>query len=164
MSFFKGVEDARYGAGGVYFLANKGPTFNKGETVEEWVPALYVVEIKQLITMTSRKKDDLFIVEALIIKSDCPERKVGMSCSWVVNLKQDAALGNIKGFIAAANGIEPTDEEKVNAEVTEEACTLAVSKDQPLAGIKLGLECTMIKTKAQKLFTLHRWSPMDQAA
>lgn len=158
MGFFDGIRNARVGVGGVYFLANKGP--NHTEEKPQWLPAFYTVEIKRLITMTSRKRDDLFIVEALIIESDCPERQPGMVASWVVNLKQDAALGNIKGFLAAANGISPTDEERVNSEITEEVCELAVSDLQPLAGVRVRLECTVIQTKAGNPFTLHRWSPI----
>lgn len=159
--FFKGVEESKVGLGGIYFLANRGP----GHTDKEpnWLPALYTVEIVKLITMTSRKKDDLFILEAKILESDCAERKPGMTASWVVNLKQDAALGNIKGFIAAANGIDPGDESAVNEAVTEEVCELAVSEDQPLAGEKVRLECVMIKTREGKPFTLHRWSPYKEA-
>lgn len=158
--FFGGVETAKYGSGGVYFLCNKGPSYKDGKTADQWTPALYQVEVVELTTMTSRKKDDLFIVEGKIIKSDCPERKVGMKCSWIVNLAQDAALGNIKGFIAAANGIDPTNEEEVNANVDEAACDVAVSEDQPMRGQLVDLECVMIETKAGKPFTLHRWSPV----
>jgi hypothetical protein len=162
MGFFKNIESAKVGLGGIYFLANKG----EGHTEKEpkWIPASYDLEILKITTMTSRKKDDLFIVECKIIKSDCPERKAGISASWVVNLKQDAAMGNIKGFIAAANGIDPSDEEAVNEAVTEEVCELAVSNDQPLAGNKIHLECIMIKTRENKDFTLHRWSPAAEAA
>lgn len=158
--FFGGVEDAKVGSGGIYFLANKGPKFTDGKKVDQFTPALYEVEIKRVLTMTSRKKDDLFIVEAKIVNSDCPERKPGMTCSWVVNMKQDAALGNIKGFIAAANGIDPSDEAKTDEAVTEEVCDLAVGEDQPLAGLKVGLECVMIETKKGDPFTLHRWMPI----
>lgn len=162
MSFFKGIKDAKVGAGGVYFLARKGPNYT--DEKPEWLPAFYKVKIKSVITMTSRKKDDLFIVEGQITESNCAERPVGQTASWVVNMKQDAALGNIKGFIAAVNGIDPANTDAVNENVTEEVCELAVSKEQPLADNEVKLECTMIKTKENKDFTLHRWSPVEMAA
>ena len=142
MGLFSGIESAKVGAGGVYFLAG-----------------LYKVRIVKVTTINSRKKDDLFIVEAKILESDNKDRKVGSSCSWVVNLKQDAALGNIKGFVAAANGIDPTDEDTVNKEVTEEAVEYVCSDDNPLKDVELNLECTAIKTRAGGDFTLHKWSP-----
>jgi hypothetical protein len=143
MSLFRGVEDAQVGGGGIYFL-----------------PGLYEVEIEKVFTMRSRKDDDLFIVETKILKSDNPERKVGTSCSWVVNLKQDAALGNIKAFIGAANGIEGTEKERLNEEITEAVCEFVCGEDNPLAGVRLGLQCTNILTKAKKDFTKHWWSPV----
>ncbi len=159
--FFAGIEDASVTAGGVYFLANKGPEHT--DENPKWEPALYVVEVLRLITMVSRKKEDLFILEGKIIESDNPERKAGMTSSWVVNLKQDAALGNIKGCIAALNGIEPSDKDTVDANVTEEVCELAVDDSQPLAGTLVGLQCTMIKTKKNTDFTLHTWMPLVEA-
>ena len=159
MGLFSGIAGAKVGQGGVYFVANKGP----GHTDETpaWEPAQYRVQIKKIEVINSRKGDDLFIVEAKVLESDCPERKAGVSASWVVNLKQDAALGNIKGFIAAANGIDPGNEEEVNEAVTEEVCELVVGKDQPLAGDEIALTCVMIKTRAGKDFTLHQWKPVE---
>ena len=125
----------------------------------------YIVEVIKCFTMTSRKKDDLFIVETLILESDNGERKPGTKASWCVNFKQDAALGNIKGFVAACNGIKPTDNERVNDEITDEICEFAVDeKDNPLAGVKLKLVCVNKKTKEDKDFTVHMWDPIEEAA
>lgn len=144
MGLFTGIEDAKISAGGVYF-----------------VEGLYRVEILKVTTLVSRTKENLFIVETEILSSTSSERKVGTSCSWVVNLKQDAALGNIKAFIAAANGIDPADAEQVKNEITEEVVEFACSEDNPLAGTELNLECVPIKTKAKKDFTLHKWTPVE---
>ena len=142
MGLFTGIEDAQVGQGGVYFLEGK-----------------YLVEIVKVMTLNSRKKEDLFIVEAKILKSSNPERKVGITASWIVNLKHDAALGNIKGFVAAANGISPSDKEEVDRNVDEEAVEYACSEDNPLAGVQLDLECVQIKTREKRDFTLHKWNP-----
>jgi hypothetical protein len=152
-SKYAGIKDAKANAGGMYFLANKG-----GQ------PANYAVKVLRCVDMVSRKKDDLFIVECEITKSDCPERPVGMKPSWVVNLKQDAALGNIKGFIAAANDIDPSDSAAVDEAVDEEAVEMAVGTDQPLAGTELNLTCLMIKTREGGDFTLHKWYPAGQGS
>lgn len=141
---FAGVEDATTSGGGVYFL-----------------DGIYEIEVERCFMMQSRKKDDLFIVECKILESDNDERRVGTHASWVVNLKHDASLGHIKSFVGAANGIHPENEkDKLNESVTEEVCELAVDDSNPLAGTRLALEATTIKTKAGGDFTLHRWSPV----
>jgi hypothetical protein len=147
MGLFSGIEQAKVGQGGVYFLEG-----------------LYKIEILRVFTMHSRKGDDLFIVETKILESDQAERRVGTTCSWVVNLKMDPAMGNIKGFIAAANGIDPNNKDKVDAEVTEEAAEFVVSEENPLKGIVMGLEAVPIKTRAGGDFTLHKWQMVAEAA
>ncbi len=146
MGLFSGIEDARLNQGGVYFLAGK-----------------YEVEVVRCLTMTSRKKDDLFIVEALIHATSNSARPVGTKASWIVNFKQDAALGNIKSFIAACNGIPAHDEDRIRKEVTDDVCEYAVSDDNPLAGTRLSLSCTEIKTRAGTPFTLHAWETSSAA-
>jgi len=145
MGMFAGIESARVGGGGIYFLQG-----------------IYRVEIVKVFAMKGRKGDDLFIVETKILESDNAERRVGGSCSWVVNLKHEPALGNIKGFIAAANGIDPTNKAEVDSQVNEEAVEAACHADNPLEGIIIDLEATEIKTKAGGDFTLHKWSPVEQ--
>lgn len=144
MGLFSGIEDAKVGGGGVYFLEG-----------------LYRCEIVKVFAMKSRKNEDLFIVECKVITSNNAKRKEGSACSWVVNMKHDAALGNIKGFIAAANGIDPTDTGTVDAEVNEEAVETACSDANPLAGQLVDLEATEILTRAKTPFTLHKWKPAE---
>lgn len=147
MGLFTGVEDAKVGQGGVYFLAGK-----------------YLVEVVKCFAMSSRKREDLFIVECMIHESNNAERPAGTTASWIVNFKHDAALGNIKGFIAACNGIDPSDEAKVNEEVNEEVCEYAVDDDNPLAGTTLQVTATQITTRDGGPFTLHSWEPVAAAA
>lgn len=147
MSLFDGIEDAQVGQGGVYFL-----------------PGKYLVKVLKCITLKSRKREDLFIVECEVVESDVPERKPGSKASWIVNFKQDAALGNIKGFIAAANGIDPGDESAVNEQVNLEICEYVVSDENPLAGTLVGLVAVNKKTRAGSDFTLHMWEPTQEAA
>jgi hypothetical protein len=147
MGLFDGIENAPMGGNFVYFL-----------------PGKYRVKVIKCFTMRSRKRDDLFIVECEILASDCPDRKPGMQASWCVNFKHDAALGNIKQFIAACNSIDPADEVTVNAEVSEEVCDYTVSDDNPLAGIEVNLTAVNTKTKEKKDFTIHDWTPVAMAA
>lgn len=144
MGLFDGIGDARPGGSNVYFLQGK-----------------YKVKLNKVFTYKSRKKDDLFIAECEILESTSDKRPADTKASWVVNLKHEAALGNIKGFIAAANGIDPEDEEKVNEEVTEEVVEYCVGLDNPLEDIVLDLVCTDIKTRAGNDFTLHEWTSVE---
>lgn len=142
---YGGLGDARANQGGLYML-----------------PGVYEVKVLKVTDMESRKGDDLFIVELEIVESDNDARRPGMKPSWVVNLKQDAALGNIKGFIAAAMGMDPSDE-SVSSDEWEDAVETAVSKENPLAGTMMHLECVNIKTREGGDFTLHRWSESQAA-
>lgn len=138
---FTGANEAKVGGGGVYFL-----------------DGIYRVEVVRAFVMQSRKKEDLFIAEFKILESDNDARRAGMRCSWCVSLKQDAALGNIKGFVAAATDTDPEDDQ----EDWEEAIEMAVSKDNPLAGAIVDLEATTVKTRAGNDFTKHTWSPVSK--
>jgi hypothetical protein len=146
MGLFDGIEQAQVGQGGIYFL-----------------PGNYVVEVLKCITLRSRKREDLFIAECLIHESDNPERRPGVKASWYVNFKNDAALGNIKGFVAAANGIDPGNQGEVDKEVDAEVCEYVVSDQNPLAGTWLLLSCANTKTRSGADFTLHRWAPYAKA-
>ena len=145
-SMFAGIKDAKATQGGLYFLEGN-----------------YKVKICRVFSMTSRKKEDLFIVECEILESDNPNRKPGMRPSWVVNLKHDAALGNIKGFVAAVNGIDPSDSEKVDELVDEEACEVVASKENPMEGTVMPLQCVNTKTREGGDFTLHKWGAAEAA-
>ncbi len=146
MGLFAGIDDAVVGSGGVYFQ-----------------PGIYVVELLKVFAMRGRNKEDFFIAECRVVESDNEKHPVGHKASWVVKLSQDMAMPNIKGFIAAVNGIDPHDDETVNEEVDEAAVECAVSDDNPLAGVHVGLQTTIIQTKKEKKdFTKHEWYPVDQ--
>ena len=147
MGIFQGIRDARMTAGGVYFL-----------------PGEYIVLVQKVFLQESRKREVLFIAECLIQASSNPERREGQRCSWVVKMSQDAAMGNIKRFLAACCGIEPSMEAVVNEEITEELAEVAVSDGNPLAGTIVGLQATNIKTREGNDFTLHEWQPVSEAA
>jgi hypothetical protein len=142
---FDGIEDAQVSGGGIYFLVGN-----------------YRVEILKVFTLVSRKKEDMVIVECKIHSSTNPARPAGSRASWVVNFKQDAALGNIKGFAqscAKTNLPKPAPGEPEPV-ITKADMAFIVSKDNPLAGTVLDLQCTNIETRAKSEFTLHTWLPI----
>ncbi len=134
MGRFAGVENAKVTEGGVYFL-----------------PGNYLVEILACKSGETRKKVPFFAVDTKIIESDNPSRPAGSNCSWFVGLDKDAALGNIRGFVAKA--LESSIEE-----VNEAVCEIVVGKDQPCAGKKMHINAVNILTKAGKDFTKCNWS------
>lgn len=147
MGLFKSIESAKVNQGGVYFN-----------------PGKYLVEVIAVKTIKSRKNMDLYIVECEILDSDVADRPTGSRASWVVNLAQDAAMGNIKAFLAAANGIDPSDEDAVQREITEEVADLSYADENPVAGVKLGLQVTLVKTRAGTDFSRHFWSVYEGEA
>ena len=145
MGIFTGFNEATVGGKGVWFL-----------------DGLYQVTVNEILVKVSRKKDTLYIIECKITKSTCPGRTVGMTCSQVINMKQDAAMGNVKAFIAAACGFNPkmTPEEYVAAGITEEVAEYSYHKDQPYKGKHLDLEAVTVDTReVGGKYTVHNWAP-----
>lgn len=122
----------------------------------------YVVEVKRCFLKKGRSGDTFFIVEMKVIESNNADRPADCSPSWLVKMSQDAALGNIKGFLAAVNGIDPTDKDAVKAAITREVADLAVSDPDILAGVHVGVEVEPVKTKKGTDFNKHYWSPVEQ--
>lgn len=154
MSLFSGMGETKISKGGVYFL-----------------PGIYKVEVQKVTTNRSAKgRKDFFIVESKILESDNPERKPGMLVSHVIDIGNVMGPANIKAFLAAANGIDPRNDEEVQAALGvgrdgtdhgEQAALFAVSEANPLAGTILKLVCTEITTKAGNPFTKHEYFPIE---
>ncbi len=145
------LSSAKANMGGFWFLEGK-----------------YRVRIKKCSLITSRKGDQLYIVECLVLASNNPARPVGCEPSWVVKTAQDAAPGNIKLFMAAVQGLDIDDEYVNNTEVDETGRTpLEVDfddtygDDQPLAGVEVDLLCEEILTKDKRPFTKHLWKAVE---
>lgn len=150
MGLFEGIETAQIGKGGFYFKDGS-----------------YIVDIVQVITQKDRKGQAMFIVEAAIAWSDNNERRAGMVPSWVVKMSWDAALGHIKGFLAACNGVDPNDDVAVKTlftdsqgrDITQATAEFVVSSDNPYAGVRVALEVTTVNTKSGGEYSLHKWKP-----
>ena len=155
MGMFDGMENAQIGRGGYYYKDGN-----------------YIADVVKCYSQDTRKIGNMFIVESQIVWSNNPERKVGQVPSWCVVMDWDTALGHVKGFIAACNGADPSDDEAVKACFTDAqgrdisvlAAEYAVSPDNPLAGTRLELEVySSPSKKTGKDFSAHKWKPYDEA-
>jgi hypothetical protein len=152
MSYFSGIGSAKIGISSAYFEAGN-----------------YVVDIVAVKMVNSRKREDLYTIETCVVESDNPKVIVGRKYTCQYNRKHDSFFGNVKGFLAAANGVEPdprnekeiatlfTDES--GRDIAEEVAEMSVSDENPLAGTRLTLNCVIKKTRAGNDFTIHNWSP-----
>lgn len=137
MGMFDGIETARTSEGGVYFK-----------------PGSFVAEVKTCKALKDRKGVGTFVVETLLLESSREDMPKGTLCSWVVKLDKEPALGNIKGFVAAAFGLSAS-------AVTAAAVEDVVSDKNPLNGMKLRVSAQNIKTKSGTDFTKVAWLPGD---
>lgn len=135
---FDGIETARVSEGGVYFK-----------------PGVYLAKILACKAIRDRKGVGTFVAECELLESSEPSLPKGTLCSWVVKLDKEPALGNIKGFVAAALDADP---KAVKAENVEQVC----SEGNPLKGTILRVSAQNITTKAGAPFTKVTWMPQDE--
>jgi hypothetical protein len=129
MGIFGKIGEAQYSDGGVYLL-----------------PGVYRLEIKSCVYKRTRKGQDAFIVEFKIMESTNQERLPGSTCSWMVTMDKEPALGNIKQFIAETV-------EQDMAAINEQIAEAVVSAQNPLGGRFVRASAVNIKTKAGRDFT-----------
>jgi hypothetical protein len=134
---YGGISEAKYSEGGVYVL-----------------PGRYRFKVLGCKHITTRKKQEAFVVELEVMESTNVERPVGSLCSWMVTLDKEPALGNIKAFICVA---VPCAEEQVN----EQAVHLIIGEGQPLKNRIVRAVATNITTKAGRDFTKVKWLSDD---
>src|SRR3990167_7677407 len=128
MGMFSRIEQARVSLGGSYLQGD----------------AKYLVYVEACKAPDNRKKKDLYIVELAILESNHPTCKAGIRASWVCNLSDhEAALGNVKGFLAAALGC-------ADDQIDEAGAEASVSAENPLRGRLLQVEVVMVSTKKDK--------------
>lgn len=130
---YGGISEAKFSEGGTYIL-----------------PGVYRFKVLACKHINMRTGKQAFVVELEILDSTNEARLPGTTCSWMVTLDKEPALGNIKQFIATA---VPCDESQVN----EEAVLLIVSEKNPLKGKVLRVSATEITTKAGRPFTKVKW-------
>jgi hypothetical protein len=135
---FDGIEGARVSEGGVYFK-----------------PGAYKARILSVKALKDRKGVGTFVVECELLESSEAALPKGTVCSWVVKLDKEPALGNIKSFAAAANGVQPK-------EVTAKAIELIVSAGNPLRDTVMKVSASNIKTKSGSDFTKVTWQADEE--
>lgn len=143
-------------------------------------PGNYTVKIKACkVVESSQDNRAFFIVETEVLESTNPDITPGMDRSQAIDLTKVMGMPNVKGFVAAASGVDPYTEgldEQVEAEwarrlaeqgVTEkidyeQICELIISELNPLRGQVMQLECVNItKKKDGGDFTKHNWQPFE---
>lgn len=135
MGIFSGIKNAEYYESGKYVA-----------------PGLYLGEVLKVKQGMSRKKRGFFAVELRVLESsNSKDHPVGTDMTWMVMLDQDAAMGNIKHFIAVAGDMSVD-------EVEEEDANDAVSESNPLAGVKLRISAVNVKTLKGGDFTKVKFS------
>ncbi len=130
MGVFGGIKEAKFSEGGVYVKAG--------------VYKLRVTACKQIVT---RKKQDAFVAEFLVLESSNTERPVGSAMSWMVIAQPDTPwLGNIKQFLMTV--LESSEDQ-----IDESVCEYAVAAENPLKDREVRLSATDITTKKGAAFT-----------
>lgn len=118
-------------------------------------PGLYTMEVLSFKIVNSRAKGKMFIGEFKVLEAaGANSNEVGTTCSQVIKMSLDSALGNIKSVAAAVSG-EP------EKNITAQMCDALVSDKNPAKGVKVKAEASLTKTKAGNDFTLVKWSAVE---
>lgn len=135
---------------GIFGGISEADSYQSGNYV---IPGIFYFEIDALKHVEGRRGEQFFIAEVRTLYTTTSERPVGGSQSWIANLtKHDAALGNVKAFLAAAAKV-PIEE------VDEGGAEAAVSSENPFRGFLIKCEAIEITTKAGRPFTKCNWYP-----
>jgi hypothetical protein len=122
-------------------------------------PGRHILTVREIKLFESSQKKGrwFFCVEAdvdeYVPEVESPTYSTGSVVSWLVNMEQPSALGNVKGFAMAL--LPDTPEEDLD----ETAMEQLVGPEQPAAGIRVVADAVNIKTRAGNDFTKVNWSP-----
>jgi hypothetical protein len=89
MGLFGKIGEAKFSEGGIYIL-----------------PGVYLLEIQELKAIKTRTQKDAYVAEFKVLESTNPERLPGSTCSWMVTMDKEPAMGNIKQFLSAVLKVE----------------------------------------------------------
>lgn len=121
-------------------------------------PGKYVFEVLALKWIPNSRKGALSVGEFKVIEAIGEEsNEVGTSCSHVIKMSLDSALGNVKSLVAAISG-------KAEADVTAKDAQDAFATTNPAAGVRVNVEAFVTKTKAGTDFTLVTYQPYSTSA
>jgi len=143
---FGGIEDAKATEGGNYLPAG-----------------IYDIELVRITVGKTRKGVPFMAVDMRILGSSCPDVvKIGSVWNWFNGFDKEPALGNAKAFAFAVLSCSgKVDEADITEEVMDEMCA---DGGIGVAGTKLKVQTTVVKTKAKTDFTKHQWYPAGAAA
>lgn len=125
--------------------------FERGNYIK---PGTYIVEVLKVKEGTSRppKNTGFFVAEMKTLESsNTKSHPIGSTMTWMTMANQDAFLGNVRHFVAAAGGL-------TFEECGLEALKMSVGEDSPLMGVILQADAINTKTKAEKDFTKVRFT------
>lgn len=149
MGIYDGMGDAK--------ISNKLPSLGEGK---------YVVQIEKIGHFPTRAGYNATCAEFSVLESSNADHPVGVKRSYFQKMNVDAAMGALKQFACALSGIDPKDTAKVKEQARnlEEFLELAISKENPARGLRVGVNLVKITTKDGKPFGKHDWFPVAQAA
>jgi hypothetical protein len=140
------------------------------KTGQYFKPGNYRVRILAVKDVTSRKDGKNYtIIETRVLQSNNVEIPVGSEKSHVIEMSNVMAFPNLKQFISAASGVDPTHPD-CNHLVEEYWRQMSgthlpfgkiveeyIVRDNMLEGSDMDLECTEISKKDGDPFTKHTW-------
>jgi hypothetical protein len=140
-------------------------------------PANYTLKILKCHYLVTREKDEFFILEGEVVKSDNPRVAVGLKRTWMQGMLNDVGPTAVTDFMFAAYGFDRRDSKtlaeikKIDAEgkLPEMLAEILDDPTDPtcknaLAGKLVDVEVKEILTKVKKeKFNLHTFFPTKAA-
>jgi hypothetical protein len=142
-----------------------------------FLPGHFRVKINAVKEVLSQRGKDFTIIETTVVQSNNPDVPVGAERSQVIDMNNVMGLPNIKAFVSAVSGVDPTldsvndqveaywasqDEKGVKRSFAEIVEDLIV-KYNVLEGVEMDLDCIAIKTQKGTPFTKHIWGVRKDA-
>lgn len=134
-------------------------------------PGKYRVQIKAVKKVNGQKGDRYLVIETKVLESNNPEIQVGDEKSHVIKMGNVMALPNIKAFMGAVSGVDPTLENSNDlieeywhrnnpmgvryslGKIVDEL----VVQHNALEGVEMELECVATTTQEGNPFTKYNW-------
>lgn len=140
MGIYDGIDKAEVSSGGQYFK-----------------PGQYRMRIQSVSEITSRKNITFFVVESVVLDTTCEDYQPGATISWLVNMSNDYALGNVKEFAQALGG-------DMSLQITGADIEKLISDEQPAAGHDIDVDAITRVSRAGHEWTQARWRPNGSLA
>lgn len=123
------------------------------------LPGSYLYQVLRCKEGENRVGVGYFAADLRVLESSNPERPVGSVVGFVQMATNEAAPGNTKAFLLAANGCNEADDD-----LDEETIDVVVGEDQPLAGKKVRCISSEATSGKGKTYLANKWSPFEEEA